>query len=126
MPRALGDAVLVSVNSVGLAGSDGLILRTLSALPVQRLPSGPVTIPCGVMTSLTVNDWSAAGLLGGTFTIAFAAVSQRLPSGPLVMPFAPVTPVSGNSCLAPSGENRARVSPPTTTQTLPSDPSASL
>ena len=82
MPRALGDAVLVSVNSVGFAGSAVLILRTLSALAVQRLPSGPVTIACGVMTSLTVKIVSAAGFAGGTFTIAFDAVSQRLPSGP--------------------------------------------
>ena len=126
MPRALGEAVLVSVIGVGLAGSDGLTFRTLSLLAVQRLPSGPVTIPCGVITSFTVNEVKEAGFAGGTFTIAFVAVSQRFPSGPLVMPLAPVTPASGNSCLTPAGENRASVSPPTTTQTLPSEPSVSL
>ena len=108
--------------SVGFAGSAVVIFRTLSALPVQRLPSGPVTIACGWMTSLTVKAVSPAGLAGGTRTILFVAVSQRLPSGPLVMPFAPVTPVSGNSCFAPLAVKRASVFPPTTTQTFPSEP----
>ena len=96
-------------------------------LAVQRLPSGPVTIAFGVITSLTMNSVSpAVGFAGGTLTIFDGAVSQRLPSGPLVIPFAPVTPVSGNSCFVPSGAKRASVLPPTTTQTFPSEPCVSL
>jgi hypothetical protein len=126
MPRALGERAPVRVKSVGFAGSAVEILRTLSLLAVQRLPSGPVTIACGVMMSLTVKAACPAGFAGGIRTSFVEAVTHRLPSGPVVMPFAPVTPVSGTSVFVPSGVNRASALPPMITQMLPSDPCASF
>src|SRR5215471_813710 len=87
------------------------VTTPIEPLPIsvnQRLPSGPVVIPQGLLevlfpllveTGNSVMAW-VAGLISPILPVP-CSVNQRLPSGPAVIPVRPALAVgTGNSAMA--------------------------
>ena len=121
MPRA----PLTTVK--GVATPAGVMRRTLSALAVQRLPSGPVTIVCAVAMSAG-KPTAPAGSSGAKRETSVAFVTHMFPSGPAVMPIDPSSSATSNSVTTPAGVTRATsmpsAPPASVTHMFPSGPCA--
>ena len=104
-----------------------LIFSALVPLPVHRLPSGPVTISRGSVTSAMANFVAPFGSAGANLATPPLWVTHMLPSGPAVMPIGPVMSAGLYSVTAPVWGLTLAMSlvvPSSATHMLPSGPCA--
>ena len=74
------------------SGSSGEKLATPPFWVTQRLPSGPVVIPTGLVTSVGLNSVTVPfGVIRAT-SFVWSRVTQMLPSGPFVSSLLGPTP----------------------------------